>query len=321
MSDQEIANSNEHSMRPPMGRRAFFTLSAGLAVSLRADDRPELKFPVRARERLAVSTYPFRSLVISPAGREGNGAKPSLTLQQFAATVREKLNVTGLEPWSHHFESTSLDYIHELNRAFREAGLHVVNIPVDIEVHLCGSAQDRKAGLAAYYKWVDAAVILGSPSIRVHLPHGESGGQISCAVSALGELARYGAAKNIVINVENAEPELEQPERVAKVIQAVNSPFFHALPDFCNSMLVPDDAQYNYQAMRLLFPLAFNISHVKDAESGDNGKVYHVDVAQIFKIAKQAGYRGYFSVELEAEGDPYEGTRKLLAASLTNLSH
>jgi sugar phosphate isomerase/epimerase len=58
---------------------------------------------------------------------------------------------------------------------------------------------------------------------------------------------------------------------------------------------------------------------VKDSEV-DNGKVFRVDVAKTFAIAKQAGYRGYFSMEWEGEGEPYEGTRKLIEASLKYLS-
>ena len=171
-------------------------------------------FPATARERLAVSTYPFRSAI-------GSG----MALPQFAQTVRPKLHVSGIEPWSRHFESTDAEYVHALNASFRKAGLHVVNIPVDVEVSLCGSVEERKQGLAIYRKWVDAAAILGSPSIRVHLPHGEKGEQVACAVSALKELAQYGAAANIVINLENDEPETEAPERIAKVIKTVNSPF------------------------------------------------------------------------------------------------
>jgi sugar phosphate isomerase/epimerase len=242
-----------------------------------------------------------------------------MSLEQFAATVVSKLNVPGIEPWSPHFRSIEPEYVHSLYEHFHNAGLHVVNIPVDMPAKLCGTPEERTAALSKYRQWVDAAVILKSPGIRVHLPRGETGDEISCSVSALKELAAYGASKNIVINLENDIPDLEQPERIVKVIKAVNSPFLHALPDFCNSMLVHDDAGYNYQAMRMLFPLAFNISHVKDEESGNHGEVYHVDVNRIFDIANQIGYRGYFSMEFEGQGDPYEGCRKLIEASLRNL--
>lgn len=242
-----------------------------------------------------------------------------MTLSQFAETIPARLKISAIEPWSRHFKSVDPDYVHGLGESFGKSGLRVVNIPVDTSVKLCAGADDREAGLTKYRQWVDAAIILKAPGIRVHLPRGEKGDQISCSVSALSELAAYGASKNIVINLENDEPEREQPERIVKVIKTVNNPFLRALPDFCNSMLVLDDPEYDYQAMRMLFPLAFNISHVKDQES-DNGKVYRVDPDRIFPIAKDAGYRGFFSMEWEGTGDPYEGSAKLIETSLRNLS-
>ncbi len=289
-----------------LGRRRFIALSAAFAVSLKGQNRPDFDFPTEPRRRLAVSTYPFRSLIF-PGG---------MTLEQFAASLTSRLNVSAIEPWSRHIASTDPAYIQGLNAAFKSAGLLVVNIPVDIGVHLCG--EQRQAGIDTYRKWVDAAVVLGSPSIRVHLPK-EAGDQISCSVSALGELARYGASRNVVVNIENDDPRSEQPERVAKVIDAVNSPFLRALPDFCNSMMVRDDPEYNYHAMAVLFPLAYNISHVKDEEGG-RSKIYRIDVNRIFPIAKQAGYRGFFSMEWEGAGDPYQGAAKLIELSLKNLT-
>jgi sugar phosphate isomerase/epimerase len=282
-------------------RREFLQLTATAALPL---TQPKDTFPTKARERLAISTYPFRSLL-----------KGGTALAQFAPTVRPKLDVTGIEPWSRHFQSTDAEYVRGLSRVFRDAGLHVVNIPVDDEVHLCGSAEKRKLGLAVYKKWVEAAVLLGSPSIRVHLPQGETGKGIACAVSAFQELAQYGAARNVVINLENDDPKTEAPERIVEVIKDVNSPFLRALPDFCNSMLIHNNQETNQKEMELLFPLAFNVSHVKDREI-DNGKVYRVDLAPIFAIANRSGYKGYFSMEWEGEGNPYVETGKLIEASL-----
>jgi hypothetical protein len=42
-------------------------------------------------------------------------------------------------------------------------------------------------------------------------------------------------------------------------------------------------------------------------------------MAKTFAIAKAAGYRGYYSMEFEGQGGPYEGTQKLIDESLKNL--
>jgi sugar phosphate isomerase/epimerase len=293
-----------------LNRRTFLAASLSLAAPLVGQAR---EFPVDARHRLSVATYPFRDVIVS---RRKPGGK--LTLQEFAATLIEKFGVYGIEPWSPHFESVEPGYVTELAAAFEKAGLKVVNIPCDVPAKLCGTAEQRDAALATYRRWVDAAAILGAPSIRVHCPMGADPTDISCAVTGLKELAEYGSSKKIVINLENDDPKSEDPERIVKVIQAAATPYVRALPDFCNSMLIHDDQDYNARSLAALYPLAYNISHVKDVEFS-GGKAYRVDVDRIFAIARKAGYQGYFSMESESEGDPYESTRQLIAASQRNL--
>ena len=53
---------------------------------------------------------------------------------------------------------------------------------------------------------------------------------------------------------------------------------------------------------------------------GDDSKVYTVDLARLFDIAKRSGYRGYFTMEADMPGDPYENTRKLVQETLQYLS-
>ena len=199
--------------------------------------------------------------------------------------------------------------------------MQVVNIPVDLSAHLCASdPQQRTAGLDQYRKWVDAAVILGSPSIRVHVPSQDEGkGDVQCAIETLGLLAKYGEEKKVVVNVENDNPKTEDPFTIIEILNAVKSPFLRALPDFCNSMLIADDPDYNNRGLQGLFKYAYNISHVKDSEN-DRGKVYSVNMKDIFAIAKKARYAGYFSMEWEGTGDPYEGTTALIRKSMESLS-
>lgn len=183
---------------------------------------------------------------------EGNSGK--LSLEEFAATLVRKFNVYGIEPWSPHFESLEAEYLRGLRGAFDKAGVKVVNIPCDVDVKLGGTVEERKVALSTYYAWVDAAIVLGSPSIRVHCPGCKPEGFIQCAVAGLKQLAAYGAAKNIVVNLENDNPVSEDPDRIVAVIKGVNSKFLRALPDFCNSMLIHDDQNYNAKALGQTVP-------------------------------------------------------------------
>jgi len=132
-------------------------------------------------------------------------------------------------------------------------------------------------------------------------------------------MADYGAEKNIVVHLENDNPVSEDPFFLAQVIDQVNSPWLHALPDFGNSLaaLPPEQA---YEGIAALFYRAYGISHVKDSTTTRDGKIVQVDVARTFSIAAQNGYAGFFSMEFEGQGSPYAGTSHLIDLTIQNLS-
>lgn len=274
---------------------------------------PDIHFPTAARDRLAVASYPFRASMERPG-------HPGLPLKDFAAMVVEKFGIHNIEPLSEHFPSTEPAYLEELRAAVERAHSHIVNIPAGVRASIYDpDAARREAAVAGSRKWIDVALAVGSPSVRMNI-HGARGAtpDVGRASDSLKAVAEYGASKKIMVNLENDDLITEDAFFLAKVIDSVNSPWLRALPDFGNSMLKGDEA-FNYKAMEEMFRRAYNISHVKDSEV-DEGKVFRVDMARTFAIAKAAGYRGYFSMEWEGQGEPYAGTQKLLDESLKDLA-
>ena len=299
---------------PAITRRTFIEACSGLAAAPQARPAtpPDIHFPTVPRERLAVASYPFRNFMDRP-GHAG------LKLTDFAAMVVEKFGIHNIEPLSAHFPSTEPAYLDELRRAVEQAHAHIVNIPASVGASLYDSDPARRdKAVAGSRKWVDVAVAVGSPSIRVHVQGARGAApDVGRASESLKQVAEYGAAKNVMINLENDDLVSEDAFFLVNVIDTVNSPWLRGLPDFGNSMMKGDE-DFNYRAMEAMFRHAYNISHVKDSEV-DNGKVFRVDMAKTFGIAKAAGYRGYFSMEFEGQGGPYEGTQKLLDESLKDL--
>jgi len=296
-----------------MNRRRFLLGSAAALPALAAPAGPRCVFPSEPRARLAVASYPFR--------KDVNPANGALKLLDFPKMVVERYQVRGIEPLDEHFPSTEPAYLAEFRAALQKTGTHVVNIPVG---RLHGSFYDPDASKRAVAvenarKWVDVAVALGSPSIRVHIQavKGVPPDAVRAA-AALAEVARYGREKNIVINLENDDPASEDAPFILAVIDRAATPWLRALPDFCNSMLLNKGDSYNYESVTGMFRRACNISHAKEIET-DEGKVFRVDVAKTFAIAEHAGYRGYFSMEWDSDGDPYAGTQHLIDLSLAAL--
>jgi len=227
----------------------------------------------------------------------------------------------NVELLADHFRSTGKAYVQELREAVEKAGVHIVDIPVGARQSFYDPSADERQEAVNYAKqWVDIAAEVGSPSVRVHIA-GVTGvtPDADLAAESLTTLAAYGADRNVVVNLENDSLVSEDAFFIARVIDKVQNPYLHALPDFANSMLT-GDAAFNYDALALLFRHAYNICHMKDSEVGSHGKLYTVDAGRIFKIAEASGYRGYYSLEWEGRGGPYEGTRKLMEESLKYLA-
>lgn len=283
-----------------------------------ASPAPNLQFPSQPRERIAIASYPFREFIAGSDQKKGN---PIVDLKDFAAHVVEKFDINKIEPWTGHFPSTTAKYLEQFRAALKRAHAAVVNIAVDGEHSpYAMDRSDREQAVAFSKQWVDVAVAIGSPSIRTNLPPAkDSKPDLERTSESLTRVVEYASAKNIVVTLENDNPVSEDPFFLIKVIEKVNSPWLHTLPDFCNT-LAAKDPDYAYRGIDAMFGHAYCISHVKSSETNSQGITVHVDMAKTFGFMKRHGYKGYCSMEWDDAGDPYLGTAELIKATLHYLS-
>lgn len=279
------------------------------------DDSPKLEFPARPRDRLAVTSYPFRAFIESPTNRGRNSRVTGFDLREFPRIVAERFSVYNINPLIDHFSSTERSYLESFRQAVAKAGSHVVDLGLPQRPFAAADAGVASAAIGDGCKWIDIAAAIGSPSVRQHLSvkHGEKP-DFSAAVKNLSRLAEYGRKRNVVVNLENDDPVAEDPFFIVKVIEAAGTPYLRALPDFGNSLAVYDVTK-NDQAMGAMLKHAFNMCHVKDSVQTDSGKTCSVDLGKMFAMARQSAYRGYFSMEYEF-ADPFAGTKKLIDETL-----
>src|SRR5579864_2151520 len=272
--------------------------------------QPSVRFPSAARDRVAVASYPFREFI---AGKEHKSGNPTIELKDFAAHVVEKFRVHRIEPWSAHFPSSEPKYLAELRTAVAKANCALANIAVDGDASPYAADPGERAKAIAFSKrWIDVAVAIGSPSVRTNIPRSkDSKPDAARLVASLRQVAEYGSAKNVVVHLENDNPVSEDPFFLVQVLDEVNSPWLHALPDFGNTLNAHDE-DYAYRAIDAMFAHAYAICHIKDGEVNEQGKATHVDLARTFGILKRHEYKGYCSIEYDAPGDPYKATAELV---------
>lgn len=283
--------------------------------------QPHLNFPVRPIDRLALTTWPFRDFMEGPPNSSRKRSKPDMDILGFARMAIEKFDINNINPLIAHFTSTEPRHLHDLREQVARAGSHFVDLGLGDGKFNDPDPAVRNASVGHSKRGIDMAAILGSPSVRQHLG-GSRGAKpdVDRTAQSLGDLADYGAKKNIVVILENDSLVNEDPFFIVKVIEKAGNPYLRALPDVGNTML-KGDPSYNYRGLEAMYKHAFNMSHVKDEVASRSGTVYKIDLAKAFGIAKASGYRGYFSMEWETKaGDPFEGTRRLVKETLHYLS-
>jgi sugar phosphate isomerase/epimerase len=282
-----------------------------------ASPAPNLHFPSQPQERIAIASYPFRQFI---AGEDCTAAKP-MDLKDFASHVVEKFQINKVEPWTGHFPSTDPKYPELFRAALGKARASVVNIAVDGEHSPYAlDRAERELAVAFSKKWVDYAVAIGSPGIRTNLPVAkDSKPDLDRTAGSLTRVVEYASSKNIVVSLENDNPVSEDPFFLVSLVEKVNSPWLHTLPDFGNT-LAAKDSDYAYRGIDAMFSKAYCISYVKSSEINSQGVTVHVDMARTFGAMKHHGYKGYCSMEWEDAGDPYRGTVDLIRQTVQYLS-
>jgi sugar phosphate isomerase/epimerase len=283
--------------------------------------QPHISLPRAPRDRISVASYPFRAYIESPTNHEHDPNLPGMDLKDFAREVVKKFNVHNIEPHNRHFRSLDPAYLGNFREELERTSVKVVDIAVDGQDSFYDQdSSTRKKAIAHAKKWVDIAVEIGSPSIRTHIERpSNSVPRVQRTAESLREVAEYGAGKNVVVNLENDDLVSEDAFFVVKVIEAVNHPYLHALPDFANSMMT-GNADFNYRALQAMFQHAYCICHVKNGEADGHDKLLSIDLKKSFDILKASGYRGYCSMEFDAPGEPYAPTTRLIEQTLLYLS-
>src|SRR5205823_6882738 len=103
----------------------IFGLTAAAAAS-----EPNIKFPVEARERIAIASYPFRNFIAGSPDQDAAAAQ-KIEFKDFVSHTAEKFGIRKIEPWSRHFRSLDAKYLEEFRDAVTKARGAVVNIAVD----------------------------------------------------------------------------------------------------------------------------------------------------------------------------------------------
>lgn len=193
-------------------------------------------------------------------------------------------------------------------RAFR-LGLDISGTGVRNEFAL-GDAAQRKAETDHVVQWVDVAARLGAPVLRVfagrEVPAGDTVGQVlERVVESLRPCVEHGARRGVMIVLQNHHDALKTAGEVLEVLRRLDSEWFGLNVDV-GSLRMGDP----YADIARLAPHACTWQLKEEIYRGDRSE--KTDVARVFRIMRDAGYRGYVPIETLGPGDPREKVRRFL---------
>ena len=153
---------------------------------------PELQFPTRPADRLALTPWPFRSYMESPTNPNRDATKPGMDIVGFAKMAIERFSVHNINPLSVHFRSDDARYIEEVVQGLTKTGSRFVDLGLGAENFFDPDSSTRTLAVTHSRKWIDIAAVLGSPSVRQHLGGGQNAQpNVELAARSLAELADY----------------------------------------------------------------------------------------------------------------------------------
>ncbi|MBI4626876.1 MAG: sugar phosphate isomerase/epimerase [Verrucomicrobia bacterium] len=286
---------------------------------------------------LAAATAPLASLAATAAGPFHRAGQPRLRLSLAAYTFRETFPIMrgkpntkvpagkaidmfkfidycaahgceGTELTSYFFAEETDEYLIKLRRHCFLTGIAVSGTAIGNNFsHPKGPKLD--AEIAMTKKWIDRALVLGAPHIRVfagvtkEIPRAEADKQV---IRALEECGDYASKRGIFLGLENHDS-IGTADTLIPMIKAVNNPWVGINLDSGNFRTADP-----YKDFAECVPYSVNVQYKVEIGHGTPAGARPADLKRFTRLLRDGGYRGWVALEYEAKEDPATAVPRLL---------
>ncbi len=218
-----------------------------------------------------------------------------------------RMSLDGVELTAYYFPSTDDKYLYMLKRKACLLGLDISGTAVGN--NFCQADPKKRYEQVKMVKdWIDISVKLGAPYIRVFAgpaPEGYSEEEATeWVIESLRECAKYAEPRGVLVALENHGGTTSKAEQVINILGKVGSDWVGANLDSGNFRGDP------YGEIAATAPHAV-ACHAKVEVPGDGGKK-KADLPKIVDSLREAGYKGYLTIEYESEEEPMTAIPKFV---------
>ncbi len=253
--------------------------------------------------RISCAAYSYREAL----------TKREMSLSDFIKTCAE-LGLDGVELTGYYFPDTNRATLNAVKRECFRYGLAIAGTAT--RNHFTQPDPDaRKAEVENVKQWIDIAVALGAPMLRIFADRGIPQGvperqAYEWSRECIEQLLPYAEAQGVVLALETHWGLTADAERTLRYVRDLKSDYFGILLDGANTR------ENHYEMIEKLAPYAVSV-HAKTHSRNTRDEFFELDYERIFRILKAVGYRGYVAIEYEYTDPPAQAiprfARKLLA--------
>ncbi len=218
----------------------------------------------------------------------------------FAGIARNDFGLNGIEFVNTLFEVVTEGYLKQLKKNAADNGVTMVLIMVDDEGDGCAPSKEERVQFAINHrKWIDAAHYLGCHAIRTNCrgPENVSGEEaLKWAAESYRMLLEYAVPAKISVLIENHGGVSNDADWMVSLMKEVDNLYFGSYPDWRR----PSDSFDNVEYLRRMLPWAGGMSY-RNQPSEEL-------TAKMIKLAKDAGYRGWYGIESSGRDEIKKGT-------------
>ena len=192
-------------------------------------------------------------------------------------------------------------YVAGLKRHCHLLGLDVSTTPIR-NTFTYPAGPEREKEIAHVKRWLDVAADLGSPAIRIFAGDAQKGqpeaeARRNC-VESIEACADHAARRGVFLALENHGGVVADPDGLLEIVKAVKSEWFGVNFDTGNFHGVDP-----YADLARIVPYAVT-AQVKVEMQAKGGPKQEADFGRLVQMLKEAGYRGYVTLEYEAAEPP-----------------
>jgi sugar phosphate isomerase/epimerase len=290
-----------------MRRRDFLigSIAAASAACVGAQDIPRMA----KLDRVGVMSGDFDSLLAETRDWSQPVSPKELDIMDFPQMLAERYGIHNVEVQQFHFLSMEPAYFEKFLGRLKKAKSRIVDMPLELDpsgysgtISPCSpDPQIRSHAIELTKQWIDRAAIIECPSVMVN--QGRTfGDNLTPIIDALKTLRDYGESKKVAIIIEE-----RGPIPIDTLVKVIKESGIYANPDMGNFK----DEESTERGLRLMYPLALTVSHVKWNPA-------KFDFKKAIQISKEMGFKGVYSLETGGP-EPYARVETVLDRLLENL--